>query len=164
MPAMEMDLALDRGILEALTCVMKQTAAGVHTIAAGHGLTAPDLLALFRLGEVFACPSAGVPADGGVSMKELARRMACDASFITGIADTLESRGLIRREPSAQDRRVKNLVLTPEGAALKERTMAEFTGRMPWSHGLDDTERQAFLTLLHKMLAGAGNAEGTQSA
>ena len=34
-------------------------------------------------------------------MKELAQRMGCDASFVTTIADTLEKRGFLRREPAS---------------------------------------------------------------
>lgn len=130
-----------REILDALTSVVKRAAAISHSIAAGLGITPPDLLALFKL-------------DEAVSMKELAERMGCDASFVTAIADSLESHGLVRREPGQRDRRVKHLVLTPEGIAAKERLMTELAGRMPWCDGLDDAERGCFLALLRKMLAG----------
>ena len=83
--------------------------------------------------------------DGVLSMKELAQHMGCDASFITSVADTLERRGFARREPSQRDRRVKNLVLTEEGIAAKERLMRELAVKMPWSYALDDGERCCFL-------------------
>ena len=85
-------------------------------------------------------------------MKELAQRMGCDASFVTTIADKLEKCGFIRREPGQRDRRVKNLLLTPEGTAAKERMMAELAAKMPWSYALDDSERVCLLGLLRKML------------
>ena len=85
-------------------------------------------------------------------MKELAQRMGCDASFVTAIADTLEERGFIRREPGQRDRRVKNLLLTPDGIAAKERMMAQLAAKMPWCYALDDGERACLLTLLRKML------------
>jgi len=88
-----------------------------------------------------------------MTMKELAKHMSCDASFVTTIADTLEKRGLARREPSLTDRRVKNLVLTPEGIAAKERMMRELAMRMPWCYALDEKERHVFLALIQKMLA-----------
>src|SRR5215475_7673941 len=76
-----------------------------------------------RLAEQFKVPVFCVKAmrrlEGAVSMKELGRRMACDPSFVAMIADALEERGLARREPSAADRRIKNLVLTPEGIERK---------------------------------------------
>ena len=93
--------------------------------------------------------------EGVLSMKELAQHMGCDASFITSVADTLERRGFVRREPSQRDRRVKNLVLTEEGIAAKERLMRELAAKMPWSYALDDGERRCFLALLKKALDGA---------
>src|SRR5256885_12140533 len=44
-------------------------------------------------------------------MGQLAGTLACDASNVTGLVDRLESRGLVRRRPSAADRRVKGLGL-----------------------------------------------------
>ena len=95
--------------------------------------------------------------------------MGCDASFVTAVADTLEKRGFIRREPGQRDRRVKYLMLTPEGNAAKERMMAQLAAKMPWCYGLDETERQCFLRLLQKMLntpqpADADAGGGAQAA
>lgn len=132
--------ALDRDIVNALADLVKQAGAISQSIAGRLGIGTSDLLALFKLDDVF-------------TMKELAQKLGCDASFVTVIADTLEREGLARRTPSQQDRRVKNLVLTPQGIAAKERLMAELASRMPWSYGLDHTERQCFLKLLSKMLA-----------
>jgi DNA-binding MarR family transcriptional regulator len=131
---------LDREIINALTDLMKRAGTITHSIADSFGIAPSDLLALFKL-------------DGVFTMKELAQRMGCDASFVTVVADTLERHGLVRRAPSQQDRRVKNLVLTADGIAAKERVMRELATRMPWCYGLDDTERRCFLTLLNKMLA-----------
>jgi DNA-binding MarR family transcriptional regulator len=132
----------NREILDALVDVVKQVSATGQAIAAEFGIAASDLMALVKL-------------DGTIPMKELAQRMACDASFVTVIADTLERRGLARREPSQRDRRVKNLVLTPEGTAAKERMLSELAARVPWCGQLDDSERRCFLSLLRKMTNGA---------
>ena len=61
-----------------------------------------------------------------VPMKQLAASLSCDASNVTGLVDRLESRGLIRRQPGRDDRRVKELDLTPTGARLR----AELVARM----------------------------------
>jgi DNA-binding MarR family transcriptional regulator len=140
-----------------LTGVVKQAAAISHSIAAGFGLTPPDLLALFKLD--FDNPADAGESIPGVTMKELAQRMGCDASFITAVADDLQGHGLIRRQPGQRDRRVKYLVLTPEGIAVREQMMTELARRMPWSSGLDDAERGCFLTLLRKMIAGTHTME-----
>ena len=47
-------------------------------------------------------------------MRDLAEQMRCDRSYITGLADQLEERGLITRIPG-QDRRIKLLTLTTAG-------------------------------------------------
>lgn len=137
--------ALDREIVNALSGLVKQAGAISQSIAASFGVAPSDLLALFKM-------------DGVFTMKELAQRMGCDASFVTSIADTLEREGLARRAPSLRDRRVKNLVLTPEGIAAKERLMRELATKMPWCYALDESERQCFLKLLNKMLAREGDA------
>ena len=142
--------ALDRDILDALTTLVKRAGTIGHSIADGFEIAPHDLLALFKL-------------EGGLAMKDLAQRMGCDASFVTAIADTLEKRGFLRREPGQRDRRVKNLLLTPEGIAAKERMMAQLAAKMPWSYALDDSERACLLTLLRKMLDTPSPAGGTDA-
>jgi DNA-binding MarR family transcriptional regulator len=143
--------ALDRDILDALTTLVKRAGTIGHSIAGGFGIAPHDLLALFKL-------------EGGLAMKELAQRMSCDASFVTAIADKLEKCGFIRREPGLRDRRVKNLLLTPEGIAAKERMMAELAAKMPWSYALDDSEQACLLTLLRKMLDTPCPAAGADAS
>jgi len=54
-------------------------------------------------------------AEGGPrQMNEFAGLLHCDASNVTGLVDRLESHGLLARQASEQDRRVKMLVLTHE--------------------------------------------------
>jgi DNA-binding MarR family transcriptional regulator len=142
--------ALDRDILDALTTLIKRAGSVGHSIATGFGVNPPDLLAMFKL-------------DGALAMKELAQRLGCDASFVTAIADNLEKRGFVRREPSQRDRRIKNLVLTPDGLSAKERLMAQLAAKMPWCYALDDAERECFLSLLRKMLDAPSPDAGTDA-
>jgi DNA-binding MarR family transcriptional regulator len=137
---------MNREILDAFGYFTKQLGAIAQSIAADFGVAPSDLLALFKI-------------DGALPMKDLAQRIGCDASFITAVADALERRGLARREPAEHDRRVKNLVLTPEGIAAKERLTRELATKMPWCSRLDDTERSCFLGLLRKMTATSPDAE-----
>ncbi|MFF5532461.1 MarR family winged helix-turn-helix transcriptional regulator [Streptomyces cinerochromogenes] len=84
---------------------------------------------------------------GPASMSTLATTLTCDASNMTGIVDRLEKRGLVHREPSASDRRVKNVVLTAEG----ERVIDVIRGKMHHTlAGLDrlDEQEQATLSAL----------------
>ncbi|HSR86552.1 MAG TPA: MarR family transcriptional regulator [Streptosporangiaceae bacterium] len=111
-------------------------------LAQNLGIPAPFIKALHTL----ECPMA---------MKELGKRMHCDPSFVTLLTDMLEERGLARREPHLADRRIKNVVLTEDGVALKHKVEAEITARMPWNSVLSPDERAQLLALIRKMLAAA---------
>ena len=71
------------------------------------------------------------PAQAGVlmnlasplPMRELADRLGCDNSNVTGLIDRLEARGLVARRPTPADRRVKHVVLTPAGRQLRGRLL-----------------------------------------
>jgi DNA-binding MarR family transcriptional regulator len=143
--------SLDRDILDSLTTLVKQAGAVGHSIADEFGLAPHDLLAMFKL-------------DSGLAMKELAKRMGCDASFITTIADNLEKHGFLHRQPGVRDRRVKILALTPEGEAAKEALMAQLAKKMPWCYALDEAERRCFRDLLRKMLDAPDPNDGTAAA
>lgn len=100
--------------------------------------------------------------DAPMAMKDLGKRMHCDPSFVTAVADMLEKRGLARREAHPGDRRIKNLILTGDGRELKRHLEAELTARMPWSRALNDDERAQLLALIRKMLradASAGESD-----
>lgn len=89
--------------------------------------------------------------DNPLAMKDLGRRMHCDPSFITSIADTLEKHGLAAREPDPADRRVKRLVLTPAGAELKASIEDEVLSRTPWRQSLSREQRASLLALIRTM-------------
>lgn len=99
--------------------------------------------------------------DEPMAMKELGRRMRCDPSYITGVADMLEKRGLAARQSDPGDRRVKRLVLTPAGLELKQRMEREVLTRMPWRSALSQEERASLLGLLHKMTSPLSTDPGT---
>jgi DNA-binding MarR family transcriptional regulator len=129
---------LDQDIFDALTEFVTQLLQCGETLAEQFGVPTFCIKALHRL-------------DAPLTMKELGRRMHCDPSFVTMIADTLEKRGLARREPNAADRRIKNLVLTPDGLALKARIERALLDQMPWSRALDLPERESMLAMIRKM-------------
>ena len=56
-----------------------------------------------------------------MSPTELSERISRTRHSITSMVDTLERRGLVRREPNSKDRRSINITLTPEGRQLFER-------------------------------------------
>jgi DNA-binding MarR family transcriptional regulator len=59
-----------------------------------------------------------------VPMSTLAEALVCDASNVTGIVDKLESRGLIARQGTDHDRRVKQLAVTEQGRRIRDQLVA----------------------------------------
>jgi DNA-binding MarR family transcriptional regulator len=133
------DSALDQEIFEAMMELIVFLKSQGEKIAQGLTLNASDCFALRQIG-------------GAVTMKELGKRLHCDPSFVTTIADALEKRGLARREVDPADRRVKNLVLTADGVQVRSQLERAFRARMPWANALDEPERASLLALLRKMI------------
>jgi DNA-binding MarR family transcriptional regulator len=104
------------------------------------------------------CAKALHLIEGSISMKELGSRIHCDGSFVTSIADTLEQRGLARREIDANDRRIKNLVLTRTGTEVRSRLIHDLFDDFPGLGELTPRERDTLKVLLRKMVAAAGQA------
>jgi len=140
---------LDQDIFDAMTAFFGQMLRRGEQLADQFEVPVFCVKAMHRIGT-------------SVPMKELGRRMACDPSFVTMIADTLEKRGLARREPDPVDRRIKNLVLTDRGIEVKGALEAALLSQMPWSTALDVSERQCLLGLLQKMI-GAAHEPGSPS-
>ncbi|TLF76886.1 MarR family transcriptional regulator [Nocardia cyriacigeorgica] len=88
---------------------------------------------------------------GPVAMRALADILACDASNVTGIINRLEKRGLVRREPSALDRRVTNLVITPEGERVTNAIRAKMRTTQEGLNRLSAEERDQLGTLLDRV-------------
>jgi MarR family transcriptional regulator, organic hydroperoxide resistance regulator len=86
------------------------------------------------------------------SMGELAQRLCCDASNVTGLVDRLEGRGLIERRPGPDDRRVRMLVLTPAGEELRTRALARFSDAPAGIAALSAEEQRTLRDLLRKAL------------
>src|SRR3989442_9380477 len=110
-----------------------------------HACRAWQLLMKFFFAQREHLPSAGAESDLSpiqchvlhliepgrpLPMSRLADTLSCDASNVTGLVDRLESRGLVRRQPSPQDRRVKVLQLTPTGARVRAQLLKEAKGSL----------------------------------
>jgi DNA-binding MarR family transcriptional regulator len=93
-----------------------------------------------------------IEPDRAIPMGELAETLACDASNVTGLVDRLESRGLVRRRPSAGDRRVKVLVLTPTGSRLRALLLDRMTAPPAALERLSLREQRALVRILTRLL------------
>ena len=88
-----------------------------------------------------------------VPMGRLAETLACHASNITGLVDRLEARGLVRRQPSADDRRVKVLELTPDGSRLRAQMLRRMTTDVGPLSRLSLQQQRALVKILERLVA-----------
>lgn len=92
----------------------------------------------------------------GLPMHEIATRLACDNSNVTGIVDRLEARGLVTRRGGEQDRRVKYVALTASGREVRE-AMASKLARVPAAIESLSLEDQRLLRDVLSRAAGTGS-------
>jgi MarR family transcriptional regulator, organic hydroperoxide resistance regulator len=91
--------------------------------------------------------------DEPMSMGALGERLGIDASYVTTIADQLEERGLIERQPHPTDRRIKSLALTAEGRRTRERLVDQLWTDVHVLEALTAGERGELRRLLAKAQA-----------
>ncbi len=114
--------------------------------AAGYDLTPVQYAAL-----------AAVGANPGIDQITLAGLIAFDRTTITGVADRLVLKGLMKRQASSRDRRARELTLTDAGRrTLRGVTPAVETAQRIMLRGLTNQEAKELVRLLQKAIA-AGN-------
>jgi DNA-binding MarR family transcriptional regulator len=87
-----------------------------------------------------------------IAMRELADGLHCDPSNITGIVDRLGDRGLVERGSAPGDRRIKTLMLTEEGTALRMRLLDRLSEPPPGLGKLSVSEQRQLRDLLRRSL------------
>jgi MarR family transcriptional regulator, organic hydroperoxide resistance regulator len=93
----------------------------------------------------------------GMTMRELAGELACDASNATGLVDRLEHRGLLERQADEGDRRIKRVCLTSAGRRLREKIETRFRQAPPAIAALTPADQKTLREILERALV---NAEG----
>jgi DNA-binding MarR family transcriptional regulator len=131
---------LSREVLGHLMGVMHAMKDHVAALATTLDLTPSQLAALSHL-------------DEPRSQRELAESLHFDASNITDIVDRLESRGLVVRTVDPSDRRVRRIVRTPEGEALRRKALDEAIASAPTIAPLSEAEQRKLCDLLGKIAA-----------
>jgi DNA-binding MarR family transcriptional regulator len=95
-------------------------------------------------------------AEGPVSASDLCKGISYDAGAMTRMLDRLETKGLVRRNRSAQDRRLMHLELTDQGheayPRMREISMAVANRFL---RGFTKTEARQLEGLLTRMLENA---------
>jgi DNA-binding MarR family transcriptional regulator len=132
----------DPGRVETIDLVLALSymlGSNLGAVAADHGLTPAQARAVVTLAE---------PAP----MRELAARLSCDKSNVTGIVDELERRGLVARQTDPHDRRIKQLVFTDTGRELRRALRARLYDDAPAISTLTREEEAQLRELLRQAM------------
>lgn len=89
--------------------------------------------------------------DAPAAMSSLASALGCHASNVTGLVDRLEEQGLVTRQASAEDRRVKQIALTRRGNELREQLHETMFEAPPELGRLDDDELRSLHQLVQRL-------------
>lgn len=128
----------DRQLCGLVNGLAKHIEAHLRVRATALGLTAAQGVALRELTRP-------------MTLRELAERMSCEPSNATFVADRLEEQGYLERHPHPGNRRAKQIVLTPEGAELRERLLDLLSKDSPLAP-LSPDEQEVLQRLLARAL------------
>ena len=127
-----------------------------HLIRRAHQISGAIFtarLAGFDITSVQNAAMVAIASQPGIDATRLSDLIAFDRATLGGVLDRLEAKGLIARQPSRQDRRVKTITLTVDGSALletvKDRVLAAQAEMM---HSLSEAEQAQFIALLKKFV------------
>jgi DNA-binding MarR family transcriptional regulator len=92
----------------------------------------------------------------GAIQQELGSAMGIDPSTMVSLLDDLEGAGLAKRRPHPQDRRARQISITPKGRRLLERARKKaFEAEDEVLGGLSPAQRRELLKLLRRALSSA---------
>ena len=129
---------VDRDVCKLVHHLARTLDAHVRRVAEQMSLTPSQVIALRELSEP-------------ITARELANRMACEASNATFVLDRLEQQGLIQRRPHPTDRRAKQIVLTGAGQDRRLEALGLLDVRSPLTE-LDATQQESLRELLAALL------------
>jgi DNA-binding MarR family transcriptional regulator len=102
-------------------------------------------------------------SEGPLSPAVLADRTGVTRATMTGLVDTLERAGLVRRAPDQSDRRMMTVGLTKAGEQLLQSILPGHFRRMAWlMEPLSEVDRKTLVALLTKVLGRASESEPRQ--
>ena len=90
--------------------------------------------------------------NGPLSPSEIGERLIVTRATVTGVVDSLERRGFVRRSPNATDRRRLLVEITPEGLLVLQRVRLIIHGaETAWLTALSDADLRAYIEVLHRI-------------
>jgi DNA-binding MarR family transcriptional regulator len=122
---------------------------------ASHTRTAAALQSIGLTPALFAVLNYLRGRDGAIQ-QQIGLAMGIDPSTMVSLVDQLERAGLANRRPHPQDRRAREVVVTPKGRRTlkRARELAEQV-EADVLQGLDPVERRELVALLRKATAAA---------
>jgi DNA-binding MarR family transcriptional regulator len=122
---------------------------------ASHTQTATALQSIGLTPALFAVLNYLSTHDGAIQ-QQIGSAMGIDPSTMVSLVDQLESAGLAKRRPQAQDRRAREVLITPKGRLTLKRGRELATEvEDDVLQGLSPAERRRLVTLLRKAFAAA---------
>lgn len=136
------DTGQDDGLTDALVQVAFATMAVLNKAASDNDLSLTQLRVL------------GILRDRRMRMTALAGYLGLEKSTLSGLVDRAEQRGLLRRAPSAGDRRAVDVFTTERGAGAAARVHAGIRDALiPLTGALTAPERRRLQALIEKMMS-----------
>jgi DNA-binding MarR family transcriptional regulator len=130
-----------------------------HLIRRAHQISGAVFaahLAGFDLTSVQYAAMEAIASQPGIDATRLSELIAFDKATLGGVLDRLEAKGLIARQPSRQDRRVKSVALTGAGATLLESVGARvMAAQAEMLRPLSAAEQRQLIALLKKFVGRA---------
>jgi DNA-binding MarR family transcriptional regulator len=133
---------IPRAVMALLMDFLMQQRKRFQTIAEEMGGPPPQAFMLIRLKDF----------PEGLPMSAIAEDAGCDPSNVTSWVDKLEDRGLLRREPSLQDRRVKRVVITEKGKQVAARLLEQLLEPQEWLLSLSEADQRRLRDILERGL------------
>lgn len=140
--SMPADHRYDLEILQALRRIIRATDIYSRRLRVTHDLTAPQLICLLAIVE-----------DGPLTTTLIAQRVHLSPSTVVGILDRLESKGLVDRTRSEQDRRVVHLTATPRARSLARNAPSPLQANLAMAlTSLSTTEQETIAGALGRLV------------
>jgi DNA-binding MarR family transcriptional regulator len=122
---------------------LHQISVGIFLQSVGEGGVTPVQYAALQV----------VSNQPGIDQRTLARNIALDTSTTGGVVDRLEARGWLERRTSPEDRRARQLFLTPAGdETLAETIPAMLRAQEQILAPLTERQRAEFMRLLQVLV------------
>ena len=144
----QQDSSQEEKVLISLRQIIRATDLYSRQLSKQVGLTAPQLLILQAIRNL-----------GAVSISKLSNEVSLSQATVTTILDRLETRGLVARHRSTQDKRVVHATLTEAGTCMLEQAPTPLQDLFNQRFGALENWEQSMIVAALQRVAAMMNAE-----